>query len=138
MFLGIPFLADQKRCISKSVLLGVAVYQDFHLITVDNFKKSILKAVADVKITKKAREVAKLFRDKPQKPLELAVWWVEYVIRNPNLDNLRSPTLKLGMFVSQSFDVLLVILLIFHIVLYILVKFVKIVKKFKQPKRKTA
>lgn len=134
---GIPFLADQKRTVSKSVqLLGTAVYQDFHLITVENFKHSILKAVADPKILQKAGQVSRFFRDKPQKPLDLAVWWVDFVIRNPNLDNMRSPTLKLGFFASQSYDVLLVAIAALHIFLFAFYKALKFVNQLRKPKRK--
>jgi glucuronosyltransferase len=95
-----------------------------------------LKAVADPKVAKKAKEVSKLFRDKPQKPLDVAVWWVEYVIRNPKLENLRSPTLKLGFFASQSYDVLLAVIGVLHVLLYILLKIVRAVKSPSRPKRK--
>lgn len=118
-------------------MLGVGVYQDFHLLTTETFKESILKAVEDPKIARKAKEVARLFKDKPQKPLETAVWWVEYVIRNPKLDNLRSPTLTLGTFVSQSYDILLVVIVAIHFIVYVLVKFVNILMKFNQKKSKT-
>lgn len=136
-FAGIPFIADQRRSISKSVILGTAVFQDIRFLTPETFKASILKAVTDSKINKRAKEVAKLFRDKPQKPLDLAVWWVEHVIRNPQLDNLKSPTLKLGFFASQSYDVLFVIIGVLHVILYILIKFVKAITNMSRKKSKT-
>lgn len=38
-------------------------------------------------------------------PLERAVWWIEWVLRNPQPDFLRSPILQFGHIVGSAFDV---------------------------------
>lgn len=48
---------------------------------------------------------SKLLRDQPEKPIDRAVWWVEYVLRNPDASHLRTPTIELGFFRSNSLDV---------------------------------
>lgn len=47
------------------------------------------------------------FRDQPEKPLDRAVWWVEYILRNPNPDHLKSPVLKLGFVAANLYDIIL-------------------------------
>lgn len=134
-----PFFSDQIRTLGKSIKLGVAVFADFRDLghTETKLKAAILSIVENSKYAENSKRIAKLFRDKPQKPLQLASWWVDYVIRNPNLDNLKSPTLNLGVFASNSYDVLLVLIVFLHIFVFIFVKIVKIVFKLRKSKKKT-
>ena len=63
-----------------------------------------------VRFTENAKIISNRFRDQPQKPLDRAVWWIEYILRNPKPAHLQSPTMALGWFASNSYDVLLVAL----------------------------
>lgn len=67
----------------------------------------------------KMRIRSERFRDQPEKPLTRAVWWVEYILRNPNPEHLKSPVLQLGAFAANSYDIIL-----FFIVLTVLFVFV--------------
>lgn len=119
--------------------LGVAVYVDFHKLQGENFKNQILEITTNVKYAEKAKTVSKLFRDKPQKAIERAVWWAEFVIRNPSLDHLKSPTLKMSPFAAQSYDVILVFVLFMHVLIFVFVKIFKVLlcksKSLSKPKR---
>lgn len=59
------------------------------------------------RFTENAQAVSKLFRDKPEKPLDRALWYIEYVLRHPEPNHLQSPTVKLGSFKSNLYDILL-------------------------------
>lgn len=48
---------------------------------------------------------SKRFRDQPEKPIERAVWWTEYILRNPNPVHLQSPVPKIGFLRSNLFDI---------------------------------
>lgn len=52
---------------------------------------------------------SKRFRDQPEKPIERAVWWAEYILRNPNPVHLQSPVPKLGFLRSNLFDIIFAI-----------------------------
>jgi glucuronosyltransferase len=135
---GMPFFVDQHRNIQKLINIDVATKVDFRTLTVESFKTEIEKIISDPKFFNNAQKISKLFKDKPMKPLETAIWWTEYVLRNPNMENMKSPTLKLGPFASQSFDVLLVALIILHAAVYLVIKSVKLVAKLvKAPKKNT-
>lgn len=45
------------------------------------------------------------FRDQPIKPLDLAIWWTEYIIRDPNPTHLKSPAKNMGYIKSNLIDV---------------------------------
>lgn len=64
------------------------------------------------------------FRDQPDKPLVRAVWWIEYMLRNPNPEHLQSPVVRLGSFVSNLYDILLFFLVLIALVAFLLWKYV--------------
>lgn len=54
---------------------------------------------------KNAKIRSKLFQDQPEKPLERAVFWVEWVMRHKNdYHAIESPVKKLGPFKANMFD----------------------------------
>lgn len=61
---------------------------------------------------------SKLLRDQPEKPIERAVWWIEYVIRHPHSSHLRTPTTELGFFRSNSLDLYAILYSTFLLVLF--------------------
>lgn len=67
----------------------------------------LLQFVMLYRFTENAQAVSKLFRDKPEKPLDRALWYIEYVLRHPEPNHLQSPTVKLGSFKSNLYDILL-------------------------------
>jgi glucuronosyltransferase len=65
------------------------------------------------------------FRDQPEKPLVRATWWIEWALRNPKPDHMTSPTLQLGFLKSNSYDVLIFVLLAIAAVIYAIRKLFK-------------
>lgn len=92
--------------------LGAGERIFFPSITVENFKEIILKVLEDPSYTKNAQDIARRFKDQPEKPLKRAIWWIEYILRNPNPDHLQSPTMELGSFISNGYDVFIFTLLV--------------------------
>lgn len=56
--------------------------------------------------------VSNQFRDRPETPLTLAVWWIEFVLRNPDLSYMKSPVFKLGFLKANNYDILLICFII--------------------------
>lgn len=134
--IAIPMFVDQQRNTARSIDLGMAVKVDFRDLEAVSFKAKIRTVLDDPKYFESAQKVSKLFQDKPQRPLELAIWWVEYVIRNPNLDHLKSPTLRLGFFRAKSYDVILLLIIALHAVVFAIIKVIKVVKRLTKCKAK--
>lgn len=70
------------------------------------------------------------FRDQKELPLERAVWWINWVLRNPKPDHIQSPTMKLGFIKSNNYDLLFVFILLISFVIYILNKIVSLLLLF--------
>lgn len=62
------------------------------------------------------------FRDQPEHPLQRAVWWVEYVLRMPNVDHIRSPIMELGFIRGNCLDILFAVLVVILLIVLIVKK----------------
>jgi hypothetical protein len=82
-----------------------------------------------------------MFRDRPQTPLETAIFWTEYVIRHGGAPHLRSAELDLTWYQYLLLDVIAVIVLSITVVLGIMYVVLKRLlttytgKKLKKPKQ---
>jgi hypothetical protein len=100
--------------------MGVAIKLEIAKLNVDIFKKAIKEAIENPSYSKNAQKISKLFQDKPRKPLETAVWWIDYVLRNPEAPIYKSPTLELGFLASNNYDIYLVIIVCLYIIGYLI------------------
>lgn len=80
--------------------------------------------------------LSKLFHDQPMKPLDKAIYWIEYVIRHKGAHHLKTAENQLTWIASTSIDViflfLLLILVTFFIIFYILKSFHNIYLRHKK------
>lgn len=75
---------------------------------------------------KYAINMAKLsnqFRDQKEKPLDRAIWWIEWVLRNPNaVEFLKSPVIRFGFIAGNFYDVIFIISIVICVALYCVAK----------------
>lgn len=110
--IGIPFFADQYRNIFRSIKAEVAVKVEIKKASSDLIKAAILEVVNNPKYLKNSQIRSELFKDRPMKPLDLAVWWCEYLLRNPKPSHLKLAEFNLGLTGSSFWDMQAIILLV--------------------------
>lgn len=93
-------------------------------LTTDNIKNVLLQVLENSNYTINAKKASQRFKDQKEKPLDRAIWWIEWVLRNPESDFMKSPVLKLGYFVGHSLDVIGFVALIIIFIFYVLCRFV--------------
>ncbi|XP_055841021.1 UDP-glucosyltransferase 2-like [Episyrphus balteatus] len=103
---GVPLLADQHRNMIQSIQAGIAVKLDFATMTTKDIVNAIKKVIENQQMRENAKRKSIEYQDRPMRPLDTAVWWVEYVLRNPDPSHLRSPAHKLNIFQATSLDCL--------------------------------
>lgn len=108
---GIPFIADQHRNLHKSIRAGVAVKVDFKTLTEKSLGDAIREVLSNPKYKKNMEMRSKRFRDQPHTALERAVFWSEYVIRNPEPSHLRPARFTLGVLGNHFLDLQLLALI---------------------------
>ncbi|XP_031633767.1 uncharacterized protein LOC116347346 [Contarinia nasturtii] len=110
--LGIPIAYDQKTNLLKSIQLGFAEGINFQTMTTEIIKEKLQQILEDPKYLINMKKVSTQFRDQKEKPIDRAIWWTEWVLRNPNADFLKSPVLRLGFISGNSYDVIAIITIV--------------------------
>lgn len=107
----IPLFLDQFNNAHNSVARGFALHLS---LNGGNFTKNTLLSIIkemlkNPKYRKKAKEISKLFHDRPLKPMESAVYWIEYVIRHKGAEHLKVTGLGLSWYKYYLVDVILLL-----------------------------
>lgn len=79
-FIVIPFASDQHSNAQRIEKFGIGVALDIAKLT-KNSLKSAIETIMTGDYAKNVIKLREIVRDEPMKPVDKAVWWVEYVIR---------------------------------------------------------
>ncbi|XP_061398120.1 UDP-glucosyltransferase 2-like [Musca vetustissima] len=109
--LGIPIFFDQNLNVNNAEKRGFALKLDVKTLTPSLFRDSILEMMHNSSYRQKAKEISQRYHDKPMKPLDLAIYWTEYIIRHRGAPHLRSPAQKMNILQSHSLDTVGVLLI---------------------------
>ncbi|XP_004478398.2 UDP-glucuronosyltransferase 2B31 [Dasypus novemcinctus] len=137
---GIPLFADQPSNIVNLKAKGAAVSLDFSTLTSTDLLNALKTVINDPSYKENVMKLSKIHHDQPLKPLDRAVFWIEFIMRHKGAKHLRPAALSLTWFQYHSLDVIgfllacvaLVIFLIIKCCLFACQKFVKIGKKEKR------
>ncbi|XP_018334023.2 UDP-glucuronosyltransferase 2B15-like [Agrilus planipennis] len=120
--LVIPIFAEQFMNAADVESLGYGLKLYYTHITEENFSYLINELLINTRYKENVKLRSKLFHDQETKPIDRALWWIEYVIRYKGAPHLKSVTLNLKWYQYFLLDVLaLAIILILFIVVLIVV-----------------
>ncbi|XP_037039722.1 UDP-glucosyltransferase 2-like isoform X1 [Bradysia coprophila] len=123
---GIPFFADQHRNIRNGVREGTSVHLNYFTLSVDSIKTAVTEAIENPKYFRNAQRRSSLFRDQPEKPIDRATFWIEWVMRHADeYSVIQLPINDLGIIVSHSYDVIGFLLAVATLIAAILFYIVK-------------
>lgn len=104
--LGIPMFGDQHRNLNEMVAAGWAVPVDFAEMTESSFERALLEVLQNSSYTQVVKTAADLYKDRPEHPLDKAVFWVEYVLRHNGAKHMQSQAVHLNWIQYHSLDVI--------------------------------
>ncbi|XP_034413671.1 UDP glucuronosyltransferase 5 family, polypeptide G1 [Cyclopterus lumpus] len=108
--LGLPLIFDQFDNLLRLKVRGAARVVEVKSITKEDF----LEALKDILETPSYREniqrLSQLHRDRPMSPMDTAVFWIEYVIRNKGAAHLQSAGFNLPWYSYFCLDVAILIM----------------------------
>ncbi|XP_013113908.2 UDP-glucosyltransferase 2 [Stomoxys calcitrans] len=120
--LGLPIIADQFMNVKNAVKAGYALELQLNEMTKDSFKKTIKELWSNPKYSEAVGRLSKRYRDQPMTPLETAIYWVEYVLRNEGAPYMRNAGQDLSFMEYHNLDVFLLlaagVILIFVVIFY--------------------
>ncbi|XP_032772789.1 UDP-glucuronosyltransferase 2B1 [Rattus rattus] len=119
---GIPLFADQPDNINHMVAKGAAVRVDFNTLSTTGLLTALKTVMNDPFYKKNAMRLSRIHHDQPVKPLDRAVFWIEFVMRHKGAKHLRSTLHDLSWFQYHSLDVIGFLLLCVVAVVFIITK----------------
>ncbi|XP_045772911.1 UDP-glycosyltransferase UGT5-like [Maniola jurtina] len=124
---GIPIYADQYNNLLLAQKAGVGKILPYHDINEETVGTILSDILNDDSYLKKAKELQQRWQDRPMSPIDTAMFWLEYVIRNKGAEYMKNPARNMSWFAYNMMDVYAFILAIFVMALVILVKVIRTV-----------
>ncbi|XP_039906327.1 UDP-glucuronosyltransferase 2B31-like [Simochromis diagramma] len=116
---GLPLMFDQADNFFRMKARGVAKVLDIATVNKENFLEALKEVLYQPSYREKMKELSSIQRDQPMKPLDRAMFWIEFVMRHKGAAHLRTESYKMSSIQYYSIDVaaflLAVILLVFTI-----------------------
>ncbi|XP_036115577.1 UDP-glucuronosyltransferase 2B31-like isoform X1 [Molossus molossus] len=103
---GIPLFADQPDNIAHMQTKGAAVKLDFHTMSSTDLFNALKTVINDPSYKENAMRLSRIQHDQPMKPLDRAVFWIEYVMRHKGAKHLRPASYDLTWLQYHSLDVI--------------------------------
>ncbi|XP_068624222.1 UDP-glycosyltransferase UGT5-like [Battus philenor] len=141
--IGVPMLGDQWYNVEKYVHHQIGIRLDFDKLTEDQLKNAVLEVIQNERYRNNILRLRSLMQDQPQKPLERAMWWIEYVLRHGGAKHLRAPAANMSWAEYLELELVSVLLLaivsltvIFVLLTKLIITLVwRTVRRDKKPKR---
>lgn len=108
--LGIPLFFDQYDNLLRLQARGAGKMILLSDVNKHNFEQSITEVLYKDSYRQNMQRLSRLHRDQPIGPMDLAVFWVEYVMRHKGAPHLRTEAYKMPWYSYYCFDVLLLLL----------------------------
>ncbi|XP_054881211.1 UDP-glucuronosyltransferase 2C1-like [Poeciliopsis prolifica] len=110
--LGLPLLFDQFDNLLRLKVRGAARVVEVRSLTKDNFLEALKDILENASYRENIQRLSQLHRDRPMSPVDTAIFWIEYVIRNKGASHLRSTGFNLPWYSYFCLDVTVFLLAI--------------------------
>lgn len=117
--IGVPFFADQFSNMKLVEKIGYGKSMSFDQLTGESFENIVEEVISNPTFKDKAMIQSQVYKDQPMKPLDRAIYWIEYVIRNDGAQYLKSDSIGLNTAQYFLFDVTLFLLLLTTIIFWL-------------------
>ncbi|OCU00121.1 hypothetical protein XELAEV_18005906mg [Xenopus laevis] len=122
---GIPLFADQPDNMVHMKSKGMAIMLDFNKMETQDLINAVKTVINNSTFKENAMRLSRIHHDQPVKPLDRAVFWIEYVIRHKGAKHLRPASHELTWYQYHCLDVIGFFLVCLLGSFYITIKFLK-------------
>ena len=124
---GLPLMFDQQDNFFRMKARGVAKVLDIATVNKHSFLEAVKEVLYEPSYREKMTTLSNLHRDQPMKPLDRAMFWIEFVMRHKGAKHLRTESYKMSRIQYHSIDVVAFLLAIIVLVFIIFISAVKFV-----------
>lgn len=120
--LFMPVYGDQFRNAAKTVEKGYGLILHSADVTRDTLTEKIETLVYDKQYSQRAKEISRVFNDNLVHPMDVSMFWIEYVIRHKGAIHLKSAAINLPWYSYYLLDVFGVLIVVPIFLIALLVK----------------
>uniref|UniRef100_W5KVM0 glucuronosyltransferase n=1 Tax=Astyanax mexicanus TaxID=7994 RepID=W5KVM0_ASTMX len=118
----LPLFGDQGDNVHRVASRGVGVVLNIHDITPEMLIDALNTVINESSYKERMVKLSAIHNDRPIEPLDLAVFWTEFVMRNKGAGHLRPAAHDLNWFQYHSLDVIGFLLFVMVIVVMVLIR----------------
>ncbi|XP_054628202.1 UDP-glucuronosyltransferase 2B31-like [Dunckerocampus dactyliophorus] len=122
---GLPLMFDQQDNLFRMKVRGVANVLDIATLNEDNFLTALKAVLYEPSYRQNMKRLSELHRDQPIKPLDRAMFWIEFVMRHKGAKHLRTESYKMSKIQYYSIDVLAFLLALILTVVAVCISLLK-------------
>ncbi|XP_040010963.1 UDP-glucuronosyltransferase 2A2-like [Xiphias gladius] len=122
---GLPLMFDQPDNFFRMKVRGVAKVLDIATVNKDNFLEALKEVLYQPSYREKMKMLSNLHRDQPMKPLDRAIFWIEFVMRHKGAPHLRTESYKMSRIQYYSIDVMAFLLAVSLLVFTVFISAIK-------------
>ncbi|XP_042572843.1 UDP-glucuronosyltransferase 2C1-like isoform X2 [Cyprinus carpio] len=115
--IGFGLIFDQPDNLAKMRVKGVAKTLDFATVDKVSFLKTVKEVLYDPSYRENMQRLSRLHKDVPVKPLDNAIFWIEFVMRHKGAAHLRTESYKMPWYSYHSVDVILFLLSVVSLII---------------------
>ncbi|KAG1933263.1 UDP glucuronosyltransferase 5 family, polypeptide G1 [Pimephales promelas] len=103
--LGLPLVFDQPDNLSRMRAKGTAKIVDIAILDRNVFLEALKEVLHNPSYRENMQRLSRLHHDQPMKPLDRAVFWIEFVMRNRGAPHLRTQSFRMSWIKYYSIDI---------------------------------
>ncbi|XP_066242488.1 UDP-glucuronosyltransferase 2B31-like isoform X2 [Saccopteryx leptura] len=119
---GLPLFVDQPDNIAHMKTKGAAIRLDFNTISSRDLVNALKTVINDSSYKENVMKLSRIHHDQPMKPLDRAVFWIEFVMRHKGAKHLRPASYDLNWVQYHSLDVIGFLLVCVATVIFVITK----------------
>nr|XP_033819056.1 UDP-glucuronosyltransferase 2A1-like isoform X2 [Geotrypetes seraphini]XP_033819064.1 UDP-glucuronosyltransferase 2A1-like isoform X2 [Geotrypetes seraphini] len=119
---GIPLFADQPDNMAHMKAKGMAVVLNFHTFEAQDLVDALNTVINNPIYKENAIKISQIHHDQPTKPLDRAVFWIEFVMRHKGAKHLRPAAHHLTWYQYHCLDIIAFLILCFAVFLIVSIK----------------
>ncbi|TDG99891.1 hypothetical protein EPR50_G00199030 [Perca flavescens] len=108
--LGLPLLFDQFDNLLRLKVRGAARVMEANSLTKEDFLEAVKDILETPSYRNNIQRLSQLHHDQPMSPMDTAIFWIEYIIRNKGAAHLQSAGFRLSWYSYFCLDVAVLIM----------------------------
>nr|QPA18398.1 UDP-gluconosyltransferase [Trialeurodes vaporariorum] len=116
--IAFPFFVDQFHNTLYIENSKIGLRMDIRMMTSENLIRKINTVIGTPSFRENVKEQSRISRDRPLKPLDQAIFWIEYVIRHKGAHHLKPASVHLSFYQYCLLDIVAFLFIVGTLIFY--------------------